>query len=142
MSEWRRGTGGTGWVTGEDLGSPNLPPDPGYLGMRSPVREDWGWPCEIVLRGPWSQDQDTAAGPERLRGQPSMGQLKLEVRRGRRSSSGVLAHPPQADPRLPLPTPRWLYEGLSREKAEELLLLPGNRGGAFLIRESQTRRGG
>nr|XP_020747719.1 src-like-adapter 2 [Odocoileus virginianus texanus]XP_020747720.1 src-like-adapter 2 [Odocoileus virginianus texanus] len=35
----------------------------------------------------------------------------------------------------------WLYEGLSREKAEELLLLPGNRGGAFLIRESQTRRG-
>ncbi|XP_066239965.1 src-like-adapter 2 [Saccopteryx leptura] len=36
----------------------------------------------------------------------------------------------------------WLYEGLSREKAEELLLLPGNPGGAFLIRESQTRRGG
>ncbi|KAG8517841.1 Src-like-adapter 2, partial [Galemys pyrenaicus] len=35
----------------------------------------------------------------------------------------------------------WLYEGLSREKAEELLLLPGNLGGAFLIRESQTRRG-
>ncbi|XP_062935052.1 src-like-adapter 2 [Cynocephalus volans] len=35
----------------------------------------------------------------------------------------------------------WLYEGLSREKAEELLLLPGNAGGAFLIRESQTRRG-
>ncbi|XP_040494202.1 src-like-adapter 2 isoform X3 [Ursus maritimus] len=35
----------------------------------------------------------------------------------------------------------WLYEGLSREKAEELLLLPGNSGGAFLIRESQTRRG-
>ncbi|XP_011364871.1 src-like-adapter 2 isoform X1 [Pteropus vampyrus] len=35
----------------------------------------------------------------------------------------------------------WLYEGLSREKAEELLLLPGNSGGAFLIRESQTRTG-
>ncbi|XP_006875788.1 PREDICTED: src-like-adapter 2 [Chrysochloris asiatica] len=35
----------------------------------------------------------------------------------------------------------WLYEGLSREKAEELLLLPGNLGGAFLIRESQSRRG-
>ncbi|XP_030894094.1 src-like-adapter 2 isoform X2 [Leptonychotes weddellii] len=35
----------------------------------------------------------------------------------------------------------WLYEGLSREKAEELLLLPGNSGGAFLIRESQTRKG-
>ncbi|XP_058535208.1 src-like-adapter 2 isoform X1 [Ochotona princeps] len=35
----------------------------------------------------------------------------------------------------------WLYEGLSREKAEDLLLLPGNTGGAFLIRESQTRRG-
>ncbi|XP_055458186.1 src-like-adapter 2 [Psammomys obesus] len=36
---------------------------------------------------------------------------------------------------------RWLFEGLSREKAEELLLLPGNPGGAFLIRDSQTRRG-
>ncbi|XP_004631049.1 src-like-adapter 2 isoform X1 [Octodon degus] len=35
----------------------------------------------------------------------------------------------------------WLYEGLSREKAEELLLLSGNPGGAFLIRESQSRRG-
>ncbi|XP_075419787.1 src-like-adapter 2 isoform X1 [Tenrec ecaudatus] len=35
----------------------------------------------------------------------------------------------------------WLYEGLSREKAEELLLLPGNPGGAFLVRESQSRRG-
>lgn len=35
----------------------------------------------------------------------------------------------------------WLYEGVSREKAEELLLLPGNPGGAFLVRHSQTRRG-
>nr|XP_045013549.1 src-like-adapter 2 [Jaculus jaculus] len=35
----------------------------------------------------------------------------------------------------------WLYEGLCREKAEELLLLPGNSGGSFLIRKSQTRRG-
>ncbi|XP_074868106.1 src-like-adapter 2 isoform X2 [Carettochelys insculpta] len=38
--------------------------------------------------------------------------------------------------------PRWLYEGVSREKAEELLLLPCNHSGSFLIRESQTRRGG
>lgn len=37
---------------------------------------------------------------------------------------------------------RWLYEGVSRQKAEELLLQPGNHSGAFLIRESQTRRGG
>ncbi|KAM9527810.1 src-like-adapter 2 [Guaruba guarouba] len=37
---------------------------------------------------------------------------------------------------------RWLYEGVSRQKAEELLLRPGNRSGSFLIRESQTRRGG
>uniref|UniRef100_A0A6I8NSU4 SH2 domain-containing protein n=1 Tax=Ornithorhynchus anatinus TaxID=9258 RepID=A0A6I8NSU4_ORNAN len=37
---------------------------------------------------------------------------------------------------------RWLYEGLGRDKAEELLLLPCNRGGSFLVRESQTRRGG
>ncbi|NWH58987.1 SLAP2 protein, partial [Geococcyx californianus] len=36
---------------------------------------------------------------------------------------------------------RWLYEGISRQKAEELLLRPGNHSGSFLIRESQTRRG-
>lgn len=36
---------------------------------------------------------------------------------------------------------RWLYEGISREKAEELLLRPGNHSGSFLIRQSQTRRG-
>ncbi|NXM71512.1 SLAP2 protein, partial [Serilophus lunatus] len=35
----------------------------------------------------------------------------------------------------------WLYEGISRQKAEELLLSPGNHSGSFLIRESQTRRG-
>ncbi|XP_042657229.1 src-like-adapter 2 isoform X6 [Tyto alba] len=35
---------------------------------------------------------------------------------------------------------RWLYEGVSRQKAEELLLQPGNRSGSFLIRESQTRQ--
>ncbi|KAF1465248.1 Src-like-adapter 2, partial [Pygoscelis antarcticus] len=37
---------------------------------------------------------------------------------------------------------RWLYEGVSRQKAEELLLWPGNRSGSFLIRESQTRQAG
>ncbi|XP_040464255.1 src-like-adapter 2 isoform X1 [Falco naumanni] len=36
---------------------------------------------------------------------------------------------------------RWLYEGISRQKAEELLLQPSNRSGSFLIRESQTRQG-
>ncbi|XP_025070447.1 src-like-adapter 2 [Alligator sinensis] len=36
---------------------------------------------------------------------------------------------------------RWLYEGISREKAEELLFLPYNHSGSFLIRESQTRKG-
>uniref|UniRef100_A0A8B9CR52 Src like adaptor 2 n=1 Tax=Anser brachyrhynchus TaxID=132585 RepID=A0A8B9CR52_9AVES len=36
---------------------------------------------------------------------------------------------------------RWLYEGISREKAEELLLQPGNHSGSFLIRQSQTRKG-
>ncbi|NWH73348.1 SLAP2 protein, partial [Piaya cayana] len=35
---------------------------------------------------------------------------------------------------------RWLYEGVSRQKAEELLLRPGNHSGSFLIRESQTRQ--
>uniref|UniRef100_A0A8C0HHT4 Src like adaptor 2 n=1 Tax=Chelonoidis abingdonii TaxID=106734 RepID=A0A8C0HHT4_CHEAB len=41
----------------------------------------------------------------------------------------------------PSATPGWLYEGVSREKAEELLLLPCNHSGSFLIRESQTRQG-
>lgn len=36
---------------------------------------------------------------------------------------------------------RWLYEGISREKAEELLLLPFNHQGSFLIRENQIRKG-
>ncbi|XP_032897726.1 src-like-adapter 2 [Amblyraja radiata] len=36
---------------------------------------------------------------------------------------------------------RWLFEGISREKAEELLLLPSNQSGAFMIRDSQTRKG-
>ncbi|KAI1890236.1 hypothetical protein AGOR_G00151640 [Albula goreensis] len=35
----------------------------------------------------------------------------------------------------------WLFEGISREKAEELLLLPHNREGSFLVRESHTHNG-
>ncbi|XP_015255634.1 PREDICTED: src-like-adapter [Cyprinodon variegatus] len=35
----------------------------------------------------------------------------------------------------------WLFEGVGRQKAEELLLLPGNRVGSFLVRESTTERG-
>lgn len=35
----------------------------------------------------------------------------------------------------------WLFEGAGRQKAEELLLLPGNRVGSFLVRESTTERG-
>ncbi|XP_077404413.1 src like adaptor 1a isoform X2 [Vanacampus margaritifer] len=35
----------------------------------------------------------------------------------------------------------WLLEGVTRQKAEELLLLPGNRLGSFLVRESSTERG-
>ncbi|KAJ8407983.1 hypothetical protein AAFF_G00262110 [Aldrovandia affinis] len=36
---------------------------------------------------------------------------------------------------------RWQFEGISREKAEELLLLPYNQPGSFMIRESQTCSG-
>ncbi|NXG48048.1 SLAP2 protein, partial [Psilopogon haemacephalus] len=36
---------------------------------------------------------------------------------------------------------RWLDEGISRQKTEELLLRPGNRSATFLIRESQSRPG-
>ena len=100
----------------------------------------------MVLAPGASEDKDKAGGPERPEASSSWDIWKSEAHRGRRGSSRVLGHPP---PRLTpdplsahLPTPRWLYEGLSREKAEELLLLPGNPGGAFLIRESQTRRGG
>ncbi|XP_029023133.1 src like adaptor 1a isoform X2 [Betta splendens] len=35
----------------------------------------------------------------------------------------------------------WLFEGVERQKAEELLLLPGNRAGSFLVRESSRERG-
>ncbi|XP_026205808.1 src like adaptor 1a [Anabas testudineus] len=35
----------------------------------------------------------------------------------------------------------WLFEGVERQKAEELLLLPGNRVGSFLVRESSRERG-
>ncbi|KAK1805028.1 hypothetical protein P4O66_019396 [Electrophorus voltai] len=35
----------------------------------------------------------------------------------------------------------WLFEGVARAKAEELLLLPGNTVGSFLIRESPSQRG-
>ncbi|GAA6101094.1 src like adaptor 1a [Tachysurus ichikawai] len=35
----------------------------------------------------------------------------------------------------------WLFEGVGRQKAEELLYLPGNTVGSFLIRESPSQRG-
>ncbi|XP_048839200.1 src-like-adapter 2 [Brienomyrus brachyistius] len=36
---------------------------------------------------------------------------------------------------------RWHFEGISREKAEELLLQPYNQIGSFMIRDSQTHSG-
>ncbi|XP_007428320.1 src-like-adapter 2 [Python bivittatus] len=36
---------------------------------------------------------------------------------------------------------RWLYDGIDRAKAEELLLLPANQEGSFLIRKRQVRKG-
>ncbi|XP_030075246.1 src-like-adapter [Microcaecilia unicolor] len=35
----------------------------------------------------------------------------------------------------------WLFEGLGREKAEELLQLPSHKTGSFMVRESQTKKG-
>ncbi|XP_058031181.1 src-like-adapter isoform X2 [Ahaetulla prasina] len=35
----------------------------------------------------------------------------------------------------------WLFEGIGREKAEELLLLPNNKIGSFMIRKSETTNG-
>ena len=37
--------------------------------------------------------------------------------------------------------PRWLFEGVVRQKAEELLRLPGNVVGSFMVRESPKQRG-
>ncbi|XP_054618833.1 src like adaptor 1a isoform X4 [Dunckerocampus dactyliophorus] len=34
----------------------------------------------------------------------------------------------------------WLFEGVTRREAEKLLLLPENRAGSFLVRESATER--
>ncbi|XP_070601059.1 src-like-adapter 2 [Erythrolamprus reginae] len=36
---------------------------------------------------------------------------------------------------------RWLYDGIDRAKAEELLLLPANQEGSFIIRKRQTKKG-
>ncbi|XP_016148951.1 src-like-adapter 2 [Sinocyclocheilus grahami] len=36
---------------------------------------------------------------------------------------------------------RWQFVGLSKQKAEELLMLPHNHAGSFLIRESETYPG-
>ncbi|XP_076124455.1 src-like-adapter 2 [Alosa pseudoharengus] len=36
---------------------------------------------------------------------------------------------------------KWQYEGISRAKAEELLLRPQNQSGSFMIRHSQTAKG-
>uniref|UniRef100_A0A670YB13 Src like adaptor n=1 Tax=Pseudonaja textilis TaxID=8673 RepID=A0A670YB13_PSETE len=35
----------------------------------------------------------------------------------------------------------WLFEGISRGKAEELLLLPNNKTGSFMIRKSESTNG-
>ncbi|XP_030644393.1 src like adaptor 1a [Chanos chanos] len=35
----------------------------------------------------------------------------------------------------------WLFEGVARQKAEELLWLPGNSAGSFMVRESPKERG-
>lgn len=35
----------------------------------------------------------------------------------------------------------WLFEGIGRRKAEELLQLPDNRTGSFLIRQSESQKG-
>ncbi|XP_041834405.1 src-like-adapter 2 [Melanotaenia boesemani] len=37
-------------------------------------------------------------------------------------------------------THRWLFTGINRYKAEELLMHPNNQSGAFLIRKSETNR--
>ncbi|XP_045884407.1 src-like-adapter 2 isoform X2 [Micropterus dolomieu] len=37
-------------------------------------------------------------------------------------------------------THRWLFKGIGRYKAVELLMQPNNQSGAFLIRESETHR--
>ncbi|CAJ1051341.1 src-like-adapter 2 [Xyrichtys novacula] len=39
-------------------------------------------------------------------------------------------------------TNRWLFTGISRNKAVELLMQPQNLSGAYLIRESETNAGG
>lgn len=36
---------------------------------------------------------------------------------------------------------RWFFKDLSRRDTERLLLAPGNKPGAFLVRESETTKG-
>ncbi|KAM8966541.1 src-like-adapter [Pelodytes ibericus] len=35
----------------------------------------------------------------------------------------------------------WLFEGVGREKSEELLQLPDTKNGAFMVRQSETKKG-
>ena len=36
---------------------------------------------------------------------------------------------------------RWFFKGVSRKDAERQLLAPGNKVGAFMIRDSETTKG-
>lgn len=36
---------------------------------------------------------------------------------------------------------RWFFKDVSRKETERLLLAPGNKPGAFLVRESETSKG-
>lgn len=45
------------------------------------------------------------------------------------------------DVECPTMSTLWLFEGLGRDKAEELLQLPDTKIGSFMIRESETKKG-
>ncbi|XP_072308942.1 src-like-adapter 2 [Eucyclogobius newberryi] len=90
-----------------------------------------------------------------LQNYPSIGQTELTMRIGDRltvtSNDGdfmmVKSLTTECESYIPSKytaevTHRWLYTGISRFKAVELLMLPENITGSFLIRESETTKDG
>lgn len=66
----------------------------------------------------------------------------LEAELGRESIDRVAGKPAKNQTcRCAVVVYSWLFEGVERQKAEELLALPSNRPGSFMVRESFRERG-
>lgn len=128
IAEW-----GTGYTAPPQTARPTPRPNPGHhTGTSYPIFARGLWSSAGVREAAWpagvAQDTHTCAAAPELSPLPRSWGAGCPCPAGTGSASARALC-------------RWLYEGVSRQKAEELLLRPGNHSGSFLIRESQTRRG-